>query len=191
MSKVIDFLASKQRLEKNKLNDNLSLNKLLEKATVLKGRPLAIDSEKIIIPLTLKQLEISFSSRIADILLAQKSIERENLFCINYIANLFVRMVKNENVKSWCAFDYIKEYERQKDSLTLKKGAEICFFSYSFFCKEDEGLNSLYKEVGSSLYLNFFKISQEIVSYYMGKNFDLLGQITNQSIRSFQKKSPC
>jgi len=188
MSKVIDFFESKARL-RGRDDEKISLGDLLKKATILKSQAPEINSKEVIIPLTLKQLETALSSRIADILIAKTGVDRENLFCVPYITDLFLRMAKNRETQSWRALDYIKEYEKQRDTNILKKGAEVCFLNYSFFIKKDEGQNNLYREVGSSLYLNFFKISRETLSYYMGKNFDLLGQVTNQSLRSFHKKA--
>jgi len=187
MAQVIDFLESKARLRGGG-DDNSSLNALLKKAIVIKNEAPVIDASALVVPLTLKQLETAFSSRIADIILAREGASRENLSCIGYITKLFMQMAKEGEIQSWHAFDYVKEYERQRDSTLLKKGAEVCFLNYSFFIKKDDGQNNLYREVGSTLYLNFFKVSEEIIAYYMGKNFDFLGQVAKQSILSFHQK---
>ena len=182
MTDIIDFQKAKERFSQREED----LTTLLKKAVLLKDQ--SRNFEGFIVNLSPPQFKKLIGSKIVGVVLEQKKIEKETLFCVDYVASLLTRMLNPSPIKSWKVVDYLLEFERRGEQKLLKDGAEICFFCYSVFLWPQEAQTSLWENVGSSLYLKFYGISQEVVAYYMSNRFSQMGKIVNKSILSLKEE---
>ncbi len=173
------FLIERRKNPKEKA---LSLTQMIEEFSRERSR---VDLKKIRETKTLspEKFKKALELKIYQSIVEQRKIERENFLCSAYIADLLTDMIHPEKVESWSGIDYLIRYEKEKNTILLKKGADICFFYYAYFLDQNIAQIKITKDIGSRLYFLLYYAESSAVAFYMGKNFPFMGKIAHQSLK--------
>lgn len=173
------FLIERKKESKEKA---LSLTQMIEDFSRERSK---IDLEKIRETKTLspekfkKALELKIYQGIVE----QRKIERENFLCSAYIAELLTDMIHPEKIESWSGIDHLIRYEKERSTILLKKGADICFFYYAYFLDRNIAQTKMTADIGSRLYFLLYYAESSAIAFYMGKNFPFMGKIAHRSLK--------
>lgn len=159
------------------LNKQGGINDLLKQAVILRN---ALPSEKN--KFKIKNLKKFFSAKIFDVLLKNHVIDTGSFLCGLHVAELLTQTAVN-NPKSWFVIDYIMENNRQKNSETLKQGANTCFLICTIFKARSEfrcmSYND-YEKMGKGLYFQFYNQTGKEIGYHMGSQYSLMVKIIDE-----------
>ncbi len=177
----IIFLKEKRNEKENRVR---SLTEFLEEFSKEKKKAIFTqfkNKETFTISEFKKFLEV----RISDKIIEQKRLERETFLCSNYVASLLASMLHPEKIETWSGVEHLIEYEKKKDSETLKKGADVCFFFYTFFLDQNIPQLKLSEDIGIRLYFLLHRVTGQTIALSMGKNFPFMGKIAHYSLKNF------
>ena len=175
------YLAEKKKPEER---ENLTLTQMIEK----------ISQEKSFIEKTMLKKKGPFSIgdfkkilkvRISQLVLEHRKMERETFLCSSYVAELLTEMIHPERIESWSGIDHLIRYEKEGSKVLLKKGADICFFYYTYFLDKNIPQLQMTRDIGSRLYFLLYYAESSAISFYMGKNFPFMGKIAHRSLKDF------
>jgi len=183
-----DKVTSLSLYKKLKSGRTSYFNELFERAYVLKK---SIDSSDELILISDGDLVRFFESKIAQVLFHASEINSEDFLCGTYIAKLLSSVV-DKLPHSLYVVDYIVEGVETGNFLSIRNGADLCFLFCSLF-KERASHRSMnlrdYEIMGAGLYYQYYSATSREVGYYMSKKFNVMAEVTRESVASLNVNS--
>lgn len=165
---------------------------LKEAVRIGKNIPVLTDDE--IAVFTEKSARLFFYSHIIDTLKEKKAISSTLFHCTSYVADLLVRLFSSEHFRL-TAFGFWEEYAQSYNPYLLQRGGDACFVVSSLF--SDKGTRrtmktGYYQDMGARFYHSFYSQTLRPIGFYMGENFALMSDVTNECVSALRidSKSP-
>ena len=180
MAKVISLQKAKERrIEKGEAGD---LTGLLRRATLICKENLNFSQDKLSV-IKEGQLKNVLEGKITQEIFSRKLISSDIFLCGIYVAKLLSELALSAP-ESWWAIDYFAS----DDSLTLKKGGDICFIICGVFPKRgNQRLMNItyYQKMGVSFYHKFYNRANIEIGYHMSNQFQTMVTVVQGCMRNF------
>lgn len=137
---------------------------------------------------TKKNFKQYFESKINASLIEQGLIEPSFFLCSLYVAQLLSNTLNTEP-RSWYAIDYHEKSHHAGNVHEFKEGGDMCFLMASVFPEQTHRRLvdiQYYKKMGVTFYLGLYTNANIEIGYHMGKQFDVMVDITHDCIESIQ-----
>ena len=164
-------------LQPRKKEIGSDLNSLLGMAVDLRDKLRKNESK------TVPDFKIFISGKIMEILISNRMIERDSIFCGMYISGLlgsFFEFAPDH----WVATDYMMEGCNNNDPLAVQQGANVCFLICSILptrlgrCMKAND----YRLFGIGLFKQYYQQTGNEIGFYMSNRFLEMSEVTKECI---------
>lgn len=180
MGKVLDF-----RKEEKGSSEEQDLNHFIREALKKKSKRLEKGKPLVFSDSDFKEL---LYEEIARGIVEQEELSSQTFLCGQYVVQIIFDAAYNVPY-SWYAVDFLREYREQNIPLYLKEGGDMCFILCTIFPKRCEfrQMNfSYYKNMGESLYYQYYVSAGEEIGYMMSVNFNPLVEIVQNCLQELE-----